>query len=306
MAAPQTELECPEAEAGAPAHVCSTEIRIEASQEPLTVVPLKSFDEALLRVTYTYPRPNTATTTTRASLTIVDAPSWAVATVSPANLFFAVENTPNPPATDGTDQAEANVLVSTTADAPAFMPASVRLRVEAQPNANLNGSANETTVTVIAGYFSILDVGTPESTVRVTAGDRRDVPIQITNLGNGPTRVAAELKIAAEGVAIAPPAPLTLGSRQLGDRNSSANVTFALAVAPDARAGVFRVEFAFRAEYAGPPQTEGVGEGDATTLSFNVVIERAAGGVKAPGAEGAAAVLVAVAAGIAGRRRGKV
>lgn len=143
-------------------------------------------------------------------LRVVESPAWSTVTVSPATLLARRED-----CAGGVWRGNATVIVSTTGDAPAFAPATLRLI--ASRTTGENGTAAGL---IEAGYFSIVD-DTPAVTSMVGEPQSQLVfPVRFANLGNGATTILFTVEKPANWEVVDPP-PLSLGSRQAGTPNEA-------------------------------------------------------------------------------------
>jgi uncharacterized membrane protein len=116
------------------------------------------------------------------------------------------------------------MLVSTTADAPAFTPAPIKIQAVAETNGNLKGSTGTDQTLVTADFFSIIDAQAT-TTIQVASPQQQvSYPITVTNFGNAQTKVFFEVSNAPEGWQVIPPQPTILESKQQGGKITQTTV----------------------------------------------------------------------------------
>lgn len=130
---------------------------------------------------------------------VLEKPAWATAVFTPSLVALAP--------CDGAFRRETfKLVVNTTAEAPALTPGRLRLAASFA-----NGTYLATAETPIsAGYFSILDAQTP-TTVQVARPQTQvTFPVDLTNFGNGETKVFFEIVNKPEGWQVQEPIPVVL------------------------------------------------------------------------------------------------
>lgn len=151
------------------------------------------------------------------------APPWAAVSISPAAQFVAIA-----PGTAGaTSQANipaTKILISTTADAPAFTPAEIKITASTPGGGNAGpGTVTETTL-ISADYFSIIDASAAQTIQIARPQTQVAYPITVTNFGNANTKVFFEITNRPEGWNVQEPIPVTLEARQQGGKLTSQTV----------------------------------------------------------------------------------
>ena len=139
---------------------------------------------------------------------VKQAPPWAVTTITP-------DAVPIPPqsCTGTSTTVRAALLVSVTAEAPAFLgqPISVEASVRSV-EATYNATAE---VILRAGFLSIVDIEAKEGSVEVSPGDEAPCVFTVTNFGNAATRVILTPSSLADGWSALAPPPFVVGSAQV-------------------------------------------------------------------------------------------
>lgn len=151
------------------------------------------------------------------------APPWAAVSISPATQFVPIQPggantvvTANIPST--------KILVSTTADAPAFTPAEIKITVSTPGGGNAGpGTTTETTL-ISADYFSIIDASAAQTIQIARPQTQVAYPITVTNFGNANTKVFFEITNRPDGWNVQEPIPVTLEARQQGGKLTSQTV----------------------------------------------------------------------------------
>lgn len=268
-----------------------TAIEVAVEPFPGPAPPLKGTVQANVTIETPCAAPGADPLRGKITLWTESRPPWATLVVSPAALEA------DPRLCQGGRLVHHATLVATvTEQAPAFTPTpfSVHAAWEgASPNLTGNGPGE-----ITAGYFPVLDARLEEAIQQVMPGGFARFPLQVSNLGNGPTRLVFEVASASEGLEVEPPAPVVLESRQHGGILTSAEVP--LVVKTPSGGGyvneVGTVTYQIRSHHADRPELEG----DAQTVSVLVTVK----GFDAPGTPPMLLVLAGVGAALAtGRRR---
>lgn len=216
------------------------------------------------------------------NLTLTGKPRWVTATVSPSTVHVGPGDCET---RNGTARAQADLEVETTPQAPAFSPANVTVRASSD---GLEPGSDD--VDVQAAFYAVLDVQTDRPVVVAKPGSQVDFPVELTNMGNGPVAVTAELTNRTPGSGLQPvlPGPVALGAEPTGG-NRHATVT--VAVETPERNGYVNeageLEVTWKARY-GPQPSLG---GDESTSTFRITTK----GFRLP-APGASAVVPALGA----------
>ncbi len=146
---------------------------------------------------------------TRITLRVDRGPAWASAAVTPTVIDVEAA-----PGFDGSGSrrvtAEFLVLVSVALDAPALRPDEIVVVADAAPNGVLQGASAKTELVVTAAWSAGLDVQAPRSPVPLPPGGRAEVPIRVSNLGNGRTFVEFSIAGWSHAVWATPPEPVVL------------------------------------------------------------------------------------------------
>ncbi|HVM44503.1 MAG TPA: hypothetical protein VM582_01105 [Candidatus Thermoplasmatota archaeon] len=248
-------------------------------------------------------QPVTAQVTTRASCLLADQgaggqvqvqhavkekPAWATVLVSPATDVASVQG-----CSEGYLTFQATLTVTATDQAPAFAAAPIVVEATAGPADRQQVETAQ--VNLSAAYFAILDVQVSDPQIVMRPGSTHDAVVKVSNFGNGDTRVETLLVDAGEGLSVQLPPPVTLGSRQRGSADTSADLVVRI-LAADAAGVVNRVgvvNLRLTGSYATDP-SEGVDD-SAVSLLVSVRSLGGEGAQKLPGAPLGALVALAFA-----------
>lgn len=227
-------------------------------------------------------------------LDIASAPSWATIVVNPPQFAATYDDCEN-------DRIvrTSKVLAAVSDAAPADVPTEVKFEARVS-DARGQQHVTEATAKITAAFHSVLDVSTPAAIKRVQPGEEATFEIDVTNFGNGDTRVDFEAYSATADVV--PPAPVIIESRLDDEARSSATVTIT-ALAP-ATPGSHAIIAYVNSTYVG----DGVTPGDVDVITFTLTVAgdvaQAAGETKGksiPGAQPVLGVALAVALALARR-----
>lgn len=221
---------------GAVNQVCATTTEVVVSPPAEPIPPLGPYFVLPVTVRYTYVPTSLSMSSTPITLHIVEAPPWAVATVSPSTVYVPVDFLPSG-LQPVTRTASSFLLVSVTADAPAFTQGVLEVSARAQPNGNLMGSQGRADVPIQADYYGLLGARLPSTSTELAPGQRLELPMHVTNFGNALTRVTFATGAPPEGLGITPPEALTLQSRQMGGARNDAIATWGLEAGAAFRGG---------------------------------------------------------------------
>ncbi|HLE47063.1 MAG TPA: hypothetical protein VI818_02105 [Candidatus Thermoplasmatota archaeon] len=185
------------------------------------LMPEVELVEVPMAVTVTFPGvPGVCTSSYSVNLEIVGKPSYASVALNPSRMSGSVGSTVGPvylgQAAESTRTFKATLFVSVTRDAPAFKDEEYRVKATVLFPANTNGctfqgdSAFGATA-IKNDYVPSLAV---EPQIDHVEGERGVIPVDLTNFGNGPTRVDIEFRPEAElAFAILEAPPTHLESR---------------------------------------------------------------------------------------------
>lgn len=206
--------------AAAVASDTTTQITVTPYDQPIK--PLSGFAAIPISVQYCFTA-GVGTVPTAVALTVAESPPWAVASISPGTLYLQV-------VTAGADTAQkcvtgqARMLVSTTADAPAFTPANLRVSAAAAQNGDLKPSTGADQTQIQADFFSIIDASAAQTIAIARPQTQVTYPITVTNFGNANTKLFFEITSKPEGWQVQEPIPITLEARQQGGKQTSSTV----------------------------------------------------------------------------------
>ncbi|MHB8604152.1 MAG: hypothetical protein ACYDCK_02760 [Thermoplasmatota archaeon] len=189
---------------------------------PLTdpVQPLSGLGIMKIDVNYQYFAPASAVPSpTAVHLKVTDQPPWAVISISPSTIFFPIQPGTSPGTTVTDSPISVNVLITTTADAPAFTAAPLKISATADPNTGvIAGSTADDQTQIQAGFFSIIDAQVAEPVKIERPQSAVTIPITLTNFGNANTKVTFSIVEKSGNLQIVVPQPLTMESKQTGGK----------------------------------------------------------------------------------------
>lgn len=184
-------------------------------------------------------------------LRVARQPSWLVAALDPST-----HHVPEAECVQGAFRRESALRVAATDAAPAFTPEAVE--VEAELRWAMGGSKMvRMQAPVVAGYTSTLDVLATAPALPGPHGELVILPLSVTNLGNGPTKVVFDVVRADAGVRVAAPSPIVLGSKPTGAREITTLVPVQAARMLAAGEEELAFTIGWRAQYALDSQLEG-------------------------------------------------
>ncbi len=272
-------------------------IEVEVGTFDGPIRPLSETKEVTITVKYTYFGPAGASglVPVRVALQATDVPPWAVATLNPPAVFMPIQ------AGQGltTVTKTAKLMISTTADAPALTPVTIKVKANSDGNSYLNPANGEGQTTVTADYFGLLD-GVAGTTIQIAKPQEQvSYPITVTNLGNGQTKVFFEITGAPEGWQVVTPQPVVLEARQQGGKKTAE--TIQLQIQTPYRNGYLNEVGVVGLRITSVYALNADKKGDAT----NVNVLTTTKGFYVPGVDGLAMTLsfVGVALAISARRR---
>jgi uncharacterized repeat protein (TIGR01451 family) len=199
-------------------------VKVEITPPTQPIKPLGPFISLPIKVTYTYnPQASVALASTPIALKVTNAPAWVVTTLSPTTVYIPVTQTEV--AGGSTNQAvkqdNAFLLVSTTADAPAFTQGTIEVQADAPQNGQLNPATTKTQIPVQADFFSIIEASTPTTIQKAKPQAQVTYPITVTNFGNAQTKVSFFVDSVPDKWQVTPPSPITLLAKQSGGSQNS-------------------------------------------------------------------------------------
>lgn len=206
-------------------NVVDTQLKLTLGTADTAIKPLSDLAVITGDVVYTYSSNGASLIATTIQLKVTDAPAWASVTISPATIPAPVaSSTPGAGSTQTTPPLPFKVLVSTTADAPAFTLANIKVSATALTNGNLKQSTAEESTPIRADFFSIIDA-VPQTTIQLaTPQSQVAYPVTVTNFGNAQTKVFFEITDKPASWQVVAPTPITLDAKQAGGKQTSSTV----------------------------------------------------------------------------------
>jgi hypothetical protein len=182
------------------------------------IAPFAPFQVLGVRVTYRFLEAVPEFEAVPISFQLAETAPYVVTTISPSMLYFSPSVPPC--LCEREVQMQAYLLLSTTAEAPAFRDFLVELRAEAPAHGIHGPAATVASLKPQADYFAIVEASTPELIHRLAPGEERRLPVTVTNFGNGASTITFSLLIPPpEGLEVLLPAPARLGALQQGEPN---------------------------------------------------------------------------------------
>lgn len=180
--------------------------------EPTTLIrPLGPFVALDLTVRYTFTEVNPPTTDpTSIYLTTSDVPTFLTATVSPSQVYAAPSSPPC--LCERTIEVASYLLVSAGGGAPALERSSLMVDVAASPNGPYEASQGQSPAEVTTGALVRIQLGANMRHLRMGSNSSMDVPLAVTNQGNGAVSVAFRLRDAPLGLNVSLPPPIEVGA----------------------------------------------------------------------------------------------
>jgi hypothetical protein len=195
------------------------------------IKPLTDLADIQMAITYSYTSTNPGLIQVPITIT-ADAPPWAIVVVSPSTVYAPVSPSPGGlqgSSTSTVDQPiTVHLLVSTTQNAPAFSQGTITVKaVSGATQTQLPSATGTAQTNVEADYFSIIDAVATSTIQQATPQSEVAYPITVTNLGNAQTKFFFNVDphTIPDGWQVVPPAPITLGSTQQGDKSTQATVS---------------------------------------------------------------------------------
>lgn len=243
---------------GAVMLTCQTTVELQMVPPKEPIPPDGPFVALPVTVKYTYLATAPLTfSPTRVDLSVTDAPHWAVATLTPSTLYMPVSQL-RMSQDLRTEAAQAFLLVSTTADAPAFTPGSIEVLARAHDNGGLKGSSAKNAIPVQADFFILTEARTPVSRVRLSPGEEQQLPMTLTNHGNADVQVTFTLEGAPANVRVGVPQPVVLEARQQGSAQTRSTIMWTFKATRDFEPGeavlLVQSAYALDPKVRGPPQ----------------------------------------------------
>ncbi|HEV8360956.1 MAG TPA: hypothetical protein VGR28_10930 [Candidatus Thermoplasmatota archaeon] len=191
------------------------------------IKPLGPLISLPVTVDYTFtPTAPVAFAATKITLAVESTPPWAIATLAPATYYLPVGVGGGSPQQQTTVSDTGFLLVTTTADAPAFLQGVIRVTATAEQNGALLGSSDVFEIPVQADFFSIIEATTPASIQKAKPQAEVVFPITVTNLGNAQTKIQFSIDDKPERWTANPPSDMQLASRQAGGTQNSKTTPF--------------------------------------------------------------------------------
>lgn len=228
----------------------AAEARLGLTFDPLP--PVEPGGEARLAGNLTYSYDAASPNATRVSLLLDPPTGWLRASLSPAVLALPAN------ASGNRSVAPVTLVLTVAPGAPALAGQAVVVHAMAEPNPPLDGALAAGSAQVQVAYAGKLRVeAQPPGPQR--PGDPFVVALNVTNLGNGPTRVVLEANASSPRAQVVAPSPFIV------DRDETRTVN--VSVLADA-AGPVGITIRYGSAYAFDPSL--VGPSDVLTLPVEV------------------------------------
>ncbi len=202
-------------------------LKITPYEQPIK--PLSALAILTATVGYQYMSAgSTALVASKVVLTVAESPPWAVVTISPSALLFPIKSPGAANSQVDAGTLDAKIIVTATADAPAFTAGNIKIKANAERNQPIAQSSTEDNTLITADYFSIIDAQVQQP-IRIIGPQKGvDFPLTVTNFGNANTKVNFEVLDKSGGLEVPIPQPLTLEAKQTGGTKNAQTVTFSL------------------------------------------------------------------------------
>lgn len=221
-------------------------------------------------------------------------PSYASIVMSPATesfTFRSQEDSGHPfvsPASETQVREGIKMTITTTRDAPAFQSVQYIFKATAKPSTsqscNFNQGTSDQPVTVQNDYFPLIQANAKQTLLKSGQNAQVQFPVDVTNFGNGQTRVSVETSYLSKDqlASLVPPSPFVVDSKaQQGPSARDTFTAFIQARTPHSNGytnSIYSFSADFSGEYAGakPP---GEPKTDEQTVTLSLQVQ----GVYAPG-----------------------
>ena len=124
----------------------------------------------------------------------VECPDWCEATIEPSNVSIKTS-------TAFKDAEPVQLTISVDEDAPPLELGDITITAKSKALGSIAESTNKTTISVMASYSSSLEINAT-SAIEIPPINETTIPINITNNGNGETRVQASIETSPENWSI--------------------------------------------------------------------------------------------------------
>ena len=121
----------------------------------------------------------------------VECPDWCTATLEPSGVTAEISNIFK----EADEKVKLTISVNDTA--PALEPGDVTVIAESQGSWGIGGSSNKTTISVMVAYDSALEINATTA-MEISPTNETTIPISISNMGNGETKVNVSIVTAPE------------------------------------------------------------------------------------------------------------
>jgi hypothetical protein len=152
-------------------------------------------------LSYSYDAPSG--NATNVSLALLTAPDWLTARIDPASVQAAANDS------NGTTLVPVLLTVGVRPGTLALQQHTLQIQLHADKNGALAAAQNTVGVVVRVAFVGALQVAGPSDAVPAKPGEPVEVPLTISNTGNGPARVGFDPPT-AQGVTAVPPAPVVV------------------------------------------------------------------------------------------------
>lgn len=268
----------------------ANQVRVEAAGFGAPIEPVSGLEDTNVTVAVPCGSADENGTSRAVRVEVASKPEWVGATLSPSTVFIQAGDCD---ASEGTASSWTSLVVQTTAQAPAFEPANLTLRASSD---GMEPGTDD--VAVEAGFRAVVDAQTPKPAVAAGPDATVDLPVQVTNFGNGPVAVTAQVVNGSGALEVTLPDAFTLGAKQKG-ADHVGNVT--VSVRTPAPNGYVDDRSSFEVRWSARYEPDPSVGGAEATSRFRIATR----GIHVPGPGAAAALAVLAGAGLAsaGRRR---
>jgi hypothetical protein len=222
---------------------------------------------------------------------VADGPPYSTPVMTPGGNSFVYESEEAAPFIAPTPDEEVfnpKLVVSTSRDAPAYATAdyevTVTVKLTPSANCNMDGSSSKQRVQIKNDYFPLIEAIPQQTTLKAGQNSQVRFPIDITNFGNGQTRINSDVtyQSTSELDALIPPSSFVVESKaQQGTAAKDTKTVYVTARTPHNNGytnSIYSFSADFTGEYAGTKPA-----GEPTTDKQSVFLSLQVQGVYAPG-----------------------
>lgn len=194
--------------AGAQQVPAEPEVQVKTPSEPAVAMPETEFVVIPFLVEVRCTPADFSQETTRVEAVVERAPGYALVAVNPPVESYADDPAEClNPATDTVTVIPYEMTVKLTRDAPAFEDIDIELNLTLQRGDQVFGPYNAT-IRVTPDYLAGIEAVPVHSAIRLAANQQGKIPVEVTTLANGDTRIQSEIRPTSPhglAAAIAPP-----------------------------------------------------------------------------------------------------